>query len=89
MHLVTTLSQKYKNHLVLLIVDEIDPKSYGFKQDSDDWSDLQIQKNVVWLLAIQPRSGNQQSVVEIQPPQHECVLSERLLFKHRNCAGIR
>ena len=75
------MSDKYTDSKVILLCDEV--VSYR----SSDWSNMETCHNVIWLLAINPRSpGVDMNIVY---PTSDDVLSQQLQVKYRNCHQIR
>ena len=85
---ITSLSDKYSDSdiVTLLLVDEVFPCTSD--QTTPDWRDLEVRKNVIWLLGLSPRALNATST-EVIPPVNSSVLTRPLVFKHRNCPQIR
>ena len=81
-NVVRSLSDKYTDSLVILLCDEV--KCY----DSADWSEMKTCHNVVWLMAINPRSRIC-GIMNIVYPTSDDVLSQQSLVKYRNCYQIR
>ena len=84
---VSTLSQKYSDRVTILLCDEIET----WRSVEADWSSMKTSKNVVWLLAFNPRStvGIGEINMKIVPPMSDDVISQQLLIKYRNCSQIR
>ena len=80
-NVVRSLSDEYTDSLVILLCDEVR------RWKSPDWSNMETRHNVIWCMAINPRSygGN----MKIVSPKSEDVLSQHLLVKYRNCHQIR
>ena len=81
-NVVRSQSDKYSDSLVILLCDEV--KCW----DSPDWSNMETCHNVIWLMAINPRS-NAVVNMNIVPPTSDDVLSQQLQVKYRNCHQIR
>ena len=81
---VTSLSKKYSDSVVILLCDEV---KNGM---SADWSNMKTCQNVIWLLAVNPRSDiNKKIKLKIVPPTTDQVLSHYMEIKYRNCIQIR
>ena len=80
-NVVRSLSDKYTDSLVILLCDEVEC------WDSSDWSNMETCHNVIWCMAINPRSNCFD--MKIVPPTSDDVLSQQLQFKYRNCHQIR
>ena len=80
-NVVRSLSDKYTDSQVILLCDEVECV------ESPDWSNMETCHNVIWCMAINPKSdvGN----MKIVPPTSDDVLSQQLLVKYRNCHQIR
>ena len=61
--------------------------------ESPDWSNMETCHNVIWCMAINPRSSAVDGNMKIVPPTSlisiSNVLSQQLLVKYRNCHQIR
>ena len=79
---VSSLSTRYCDSVVLFICDEV-------KSMSSDWRRMETRENVIWFLAVNPRSNTNDLNLSIKPPASPEVLSEKLLVKYRNCHEIR
>ena len=80
-NVVRSLSDKYTDSTVILLCDEV--RCYKLA----DWSNMETCHNVIWLLAINPRSpGVDMNIVY---PTSDDVLSQQLQVKYRNCHQIR
>ena len=82
-NVVRSLSDKYAESHVILLCDEVEC------YESSDWSNMETCHNVIWLLAINPRSRFGDVNTKIVPPTFDDVLSQQLLIKYRNCHQIR
>ena len=82
-NVVMSLSDNYTDSLVILLCDEVEC------WDSADWSEMKTCHNVVWLMAINPRSGGGDRNLNIVYPTSVNVLSQQLQVKYRNCVQIR
>ena len=81
---VTSLSKKYSDSVVILLCDEV---KNGM---SADWSNMKTCHNVIWLLAVNPRSEiNKKIKLKIVPPTTDQMLSQYMEIKYRNCIQIR
>ena len=83
---IASLSDKYRDIVTLLLVDEVLPS--GGYQKIPDWGDLEVTENVIWLLGLSPTAGFGNST-KIFHPVHNSVLTRHLIHKHRNCPQIR
>ena len=85
---ITSLSDKYRDTdiVTLLLVDELYPCES--EQTTPDWRDLEVRENVIWLLGLSPRVDYATST-EVLPPVNSSVLTQPLIYKHRNCHQIR
>ena len=85
---ITSLSDKYTDTdiVTLLLVDEVFPCQSA--QTTPDWIDLEVRENVIWLLGLSPRAYSATST-EVLPPVNSSVLTQPLIYKHRNCPQIR
>ena len=86
---ITSLSDKYRDTdiVTILLVDEVWPCSIF--QKKPDWRDLEVRKNVIWLLGLTPRAVFGTTSTKILSPVNSSVLTRPLVFKHRNCRQIR
>lgn len=83
-NVVRLLSDKYTDKVVILLCDEVKCRA------SSDWSDMEMCHNVIWLLAINPRSDiSSDGDMNIVYPTSDDVLSQQLRVKYRNCHQIR
>ena len=84
-NVVRSLSDKYRDSVVLLLCDEVRTRS------STDWSKLKTCHNVIWLMAINLRSSlvGSDGTMKIVPPTSDDVFSQQLRVKYRNCFQIR
>merc|ERR1719270_2122049 len=80
-NVVRSLSDEYPDSLVILLCDEVKCN------ESLDWSNMETCHNVIWCMAINPRSNCFD--MKIVPPTSDDVLSQQLQFKYRNCHQIR
>ena len=80
-NVVRSLSDKYTDSRVILLCDEV--RCY----ESSDWSNMETCHNVIWCMAINPRSNCFD--MKIVPPTSDDVLSQQLHVKYRNCFQIR
>ena len=83
---ITSLSDKYPDVVTLLLIDEVYPSDN--KQTTPDWRQLEVRENVIWLLGLSPRATKATSI-EVLPPANSSVLTQALIYKHRNCPQIR
>ena len=81
-NVVRSLSDKYTDSLVILLCDEV------MCYKSPDWSEMKTCHNVVWLMAINPRSRYAVDMNIVYPTSY-VVLSQQLGVKYRNCYQIR
>ena len=81
-NLLTSLSVKYSESFVILLCDEV---RNNWK--IGDWNDMVTCHNVIWLLAVNPRSY--EGPYKIKVPTSKDVISEQLLINYRNCYQIR
>ena len=82
-NVVRSLSNKYTDSTVILLCDEV--QCY----ESPDWSNMETCHNVIWLLAINPRSNSYDGNMNIVYPTSDDVLCQQLQVKYRNCHQIR
>ena len=85
-NLVRSLSDKYTDSLVILLCDEVKCRGWGNGE-----MEMVTCHNVVWLMAINPRSGGGTADMNIvyPDPTSADVLSHQLQIKYRNCHQIR
>ena len=81
-NVVRSLSDKYTDSLVILLCDEV------LSEGSPDWSNMKTCHNVIWLMAINPRSDGGGSMENVSLTS-DYVLSQQLHIKYRNCHQIR
>ena len=82
-NVVRSLSDKYTDSQVILLCDEAQCRR------CPDWSNMETCHNVIWLMAINPRSDVGGVNMEIVSPTSDDVLSQLLQVKYRNCHQIR
>ena len=79
-NVVKSLSDKYKDRLVILLCDEMDSWFLS------DWSNMKKTcHNVIWLIAINPRGIPHNMIL----PTSDDVIKKQLFVKYRNCYQIR
>ena len=83
---IISLSDKYPDVVTLLLIDEVYPSDN--KQTTPDWRQLKVRENVIWLLGLSPRATKETSI-EVLRPLNSSVLTQALIYKHRNCPQIR
>ena len=81
-NVVRSLSDKYTDSTIILLCDEV--RCFG----SPDWSNMETCHNVIWLLAINPRSYGRGNMNIVYPTSDD-VFSQQLQVKYRNCHQIR